>query len=241
MIVSTTTTSPNGSSVHQIHDGHDHETNLFNKGRQQQQQHHWSQTVTPMDYFSTGLLVGPSSSSARTQQHQHQSSSAHFQLGHAHALPISPFSGENHSEQLQHFSFMPDHLNNIPAHHVVTSSSASHQPNGGDNNYNLNFSISTSTGLAGYNNRGTLQSNSPSSSFLPHHLQRFQPLDGSSNLPFFIGAAAPSSAPPTMDNNNNNNSNNHHHLQFSPVFDGRLQLCYGDGTRHSDHKGKGKN
>ncbi|KAK7332160.1 hypothetical protein VNO80_28908 [Phaseolus coccineus] len=222
----TTTASPNGSSVHQIHEGHD-EANLFHKGRQQQ---HWSSTVTPMDYFSPGgLLVGPSSSSARTQhqhQHQHQSSSGQFQLGHA--LPISPFSGENHSDQLQHFSFMPDHLN-MPA--VVTSSSSASQPSGGDN-YNLNFSISS--GLAGFN-RGTLQSNSPS--FLPH-LQRFQPLDGSSNLPFFIGAPAPSSAPPTIDSNNNNN---HHHLQFSPVFDGRLQLCYGDGTRHSDHKGKGKN
>ncbi|TKY71950.1 Transcription factor TCP2 [Spatholobus suberectus] len=209
--VNPTTTSPNGSSVHQIH--HD-EANLFNKGRQQQ---HWSPAVTPMDYFSSGLLAGPSSSSARTQ---HQSSPV-FQLGHA--LPISPFSGENNSDQLQHFSFMPDHLNMPP---VVTSSASSSQPGGGD--YNLNFSISS--GLAGYN-RGTLQSNSPS--FLPH-LQRFQPIDGSSNLPFFIGAPAP----PTMDNNNNNH---HHHLQFSPVFDGRLQLCYGDGTRHSDHKGKGKN
>ncbi|CAJ1962150.1 unnamed protein product [Sphenostylis stenocarpa] len=224
----TTAASPNGSSVHQIHEGHD-EANLFNKGRQQQ---HWSSLVTPMDYLSSGgLLVGPSSSSARTQQqhqhqHQHQSSSGQFQLGHA--LPISPFSGENHSDQLQHFSFMRDHLN-MPA--VVTSSSSASQPSGGDN-YNLSFSISS--GLAGYN-RGTLQSNSPS--FLPH-LQRFQPLDGSSNLPFFIGAPAPSSAPPTIDNNNNNH---HHHLQFSPVFDGRLQLCYGDGTRHSDHKGKGKN
>ncbi|RDX68317.1 Transcription factor TCP2, partial [Mucuna pruriens] len=230
-----TTTSPNGSSVHQIHD----DGSLFNKGTTGSRQH-WSSTVTPMDYFTSGLLVGPSSSSAaRTQQHQ--SSSGHFQLGqhqhhhhhhHHHALPISPFSGENHSDQMQHFSFMPDHHINMPP--VVTSGSSS-QPTGGD--YNLNFSISS--GLAGYN-RGTLQSNSPS--FLPH-LQRFQPIDGSSNLPFFIGAPAPASASasaaPPMENNNNNN---HHQLQFSPVFDARLQLCYGDGTRHhSDHKGKGKN
>ncbi|XP_020235566.1 transcription factor TCP2 [Cajanus cajan] len=178
-IGSTATTSPNGSSVHQIHD----EANLFNKGRQ-----HWSSTVTPspMDYFSSGLLV----SSARTAQHQY-------------ALP---FSG---GDQMQHFSFMSDHLN-MPA--MVTSSQP--QPSGGD--YNLNFSISN-----GYN-RGTLQSNSPS--FLPH-LQRFQTIDGSSNIPFFIGApaSASASASPTMD---------HHQPQFSPVF---------DGTRHSDHKGKGKN
>nr|KYP46825.1 Transcription factor TCP2 [Cajanus cajan] len=133
---------------------------------------------------SSGLLV----SSARTAQHQY----------------APPFSG---GDQMQHFSFMSDHLN-MPA--MVTSSQP--QPSGGD--YNLNFSISN-----GYN-RGTLQSNSPS--FLPH-LQRFQTIDGSSNIPFFIGAPASASASPTMD---------HHQLQFSPVF---------DGTRHSDHKGKGKN
>ncbi|KAL2341108.1 hypothetical protein Fmac_009048 [Flemingia macrophylla] len=184
--VNPTATSPNGSSVHQIHD----EANLFNKGSQQQ---HWSSTVTPMDHFSSGILVGPSSS-ARTDQHQ---SSAGFQLGHA--LPIPPFSAENHSDQLQHFSFMPDHLNMSA---MVTSSASSSQPSGGYNN--LNFSISS--GLVGYN-RGTLQSNFPS--FLPH-MQRFQSIDGSSNIPFFIGAAAPASAPPAMDNNNTNN--NHHQI-----------------------------
>ncbi|XP_061370013.1 transcription factor TCP2 [Gastrolobium bilobum] len=200
-----TTTSPNGS-VHQIHGGD--EPNLFNKA------------TTAMDYFNSGLLVGPSSS--RT----HQSSSdfsGQIQLGHS--LQVSPFTGENenHSDQLQqHFSFMHDHNNHhhlVPA--VVTSSS---QPS--VNEYNLNFTISS--GLAGYN-RGTLQSNSPS--LLPHP-QRFSPLDGSSNVPFFIGAAPPAAS--TMVDNN-------HHLQFSPVFDGRLQLCYGDATRHSDQKGKGKN
>lgn len=88
--------------------------------------------------------------------------------------------------------------------------------------YNLNFTISS--GLNGFN-RGTLQSNSPS--FLPH-LQRFSPVDGS-NIPFFIGTAAASAAP--MEN----------HHQFPNGFDGRLQLCYGNGSRHSDQKGKGKN
>ncbi|KAK7303091.1 hypothetical protein RJT34_13990 [Clitoria ternatea] len=216
-----TTTSPNGSSIHEIHEGN--EANLFNKGtnRHQHQQHqHWSST---MDYFSSGLLVGPSRCSE-----QQQSSSCGFS-GH-HALPLSAFNGENHSDQMQHFSFMPEHL--IPA--VVTTSSSSSQHTG--NEYNLNVSISS--GLAGYN-RGTLQSNSPPS-LLPH-LQRFQPLDGSSNLPFFIGAAPVhphTHAPPTIDHNNNN----HPQLPFSPVFDARLQLCYGDGNRHStDQKGNGKN
>jgi hypothetical protein len=130
---------------------------------------------------------------------------------------------------------------------VVTSSST--QPSG-NNDYNLNFTISS--GLAGYN-RGTLQSNSPS---LLSHLQRFSvsPLDGSNNLPFFMGggggvaasaSASPASASPaptTMESNHNHNHNhNHHHHnqiqhnQFSSVFDGSsLQL-------YSDQKGKSKN
>ncbi|KAE8688655.1 pentatricopeptide repeat-containing family protein [Hibiscus syriacus] len=87
---------------------------------------------------------------------------------------------------------------------------------GGD--YNLNFTISS--GLAGYN-RGTLQSNSPS--FFRHHLERYSSIDGSP--PFYIGT------PPVE---------NHHH-QFPAGLDGRLQLSYGDGSRSSDQKGKGKN
>ncbi|XP_054803712.1 transcription factor TCP2-like [Prosopis cineraria] len=191
------TTSPNGD---------DHEPNLFNKAARQQ----WC--TAPTDYFSSGLAGNPS---MRTHN-QSSGFSGQFQLGNSslplQALSVSPFNvgSENHPDQLQHFSFIPDHL--IPS---------------GSSDYNLNFTISSSPGLAGFN-RGTLQSNSPS--VLPHPLQRFSssPLDGSS-LPFFIGAAA---AAPTMEN--------HQHM-FSPGFDGRLQLCYGDLTRHSDHKGKGKN
>ncbi|KAL5716285.1 transcription factor [Ranunculus cassubicifolius] len=75
--------------------------------------------------------------------------------------------------------------------------------------YNLNFSISS--GLAGYN-RGTLQSNSPSPQ---QHLHRFA--DGS-NMPFYVGNPTNADVP--------------------AAFDGRLQLYYGDGSRHSDTKGK---
>ncbi|XP_039053138.1 transcription factor TCP2-like [Hibiscus syriacus] len=85
---------------------------------------------------------------------------------------------------------------------------------GGD--YNLNFTISS--GLAGYN-RGTLQFNSPS--FLPHHFQRFSSIEGPP--PFYIGT-------PPLD-----------HHQFPAGLEGRLQLCYGDGSRNPDQKGKGKN
>ncbi|KAJ7968969.1 Transcription factor [Quillaja saponaria] len=176
----------------------------------------WSSTV-PMDYFSSGLL-GQSSSSSSRNLHQSSGFSGQINLGNSlsQTMSIPPFhlSGDtnnNHSE-LQHFSFVPDHF--IP---VVTS-----QPS------DLNFTISSGAGLAGFN-RGTLQSNSPSN-LLPHHFQRFSPIDGS-NIPFFLGAA---SAAPPMENH-------HHHHQFSPGLDGRLQLYYGDGSRQSDQKGKGKN
>ncbi|KAE9594579.1 putative transcription factor TCP family [Lupinus albus] len=133
---------------------------------------------------------------------------------------VSPFGAENHSDQLQHFSFIPDH-NFIP----------SSQSCGSD--YNLNFTISPS--LSGYN-RGTLQSNS-----LSHIMQRFSSshIDGSTNnLPLFIGGASHSaSADSTMDTS----INQQEQLQFSTVFGGSLQLCYGDGTRNSDQKGKAKN
>lgn len=187
------------------------EANLFHKAAAVRQ---WP--PFPMDYFSPGIF-GPSSS--RTTHHS-SGFSGQIHLGNsipqAMTMSIPPFnvSGENHQEpQLQHFPFVSDHL--IP---VATTT----QP-GPDGDYNLNFTMSS--GLAGFN-RGTLQSNSPSPTILPH-LQRFSssPIDGSTNLPFFIGAA------PSQP------MENHHHHQFPPG----LQLCYGDGTRHSDQKGKGKN
>ncbi|WCJ27431.1 Transcription factor TCP2 [Euphorbia peplus] len=177
--------------------------------------------LTPMDYFSTGLL-GPSSS--RTTHHS-SGFPGQIQLGNSipqamtMSIPQFNFSGENHhhQEQLQHFPFLSDHL--IPVQAATTQ-----HGHGGD--YNLNFTISS--GLAGFN-RGTLQSNSSSSqSFMPH-LQRF---DGSSNVPFFIGASA-ASQPPPMENHHHHHNHNH---QFPPG----LHL-YGDGSRHSDQKGKGKN
>ncbi|KAB1222612.1 Transcription factor TCP2 [Morella rubra] len=188
------------------------EPNVFHKAARQ-----WP-CSTPMDYFDSGLL-GPSSRA-------HHSSGFSGQIHLANSLPqtmtmsVPAFnvSGDNHSE-LQHFPFVPDHLIPVAA---VTS-----QPGGGPGDYNLNFTISS--GLAGYN-RGTLQSNSPS--LLPH-LQRFSSIDGP-NVPFFMASAA--SASPPMENHHH-----HHHHQFPSGFDGRLQLCYGDGSRHSDQKGKGKN
>ncbi|XP_004504554.1 uncharacterized protein [Cicer arietinum] len=207
--------SPRGSSID--------EADLFNKARQQQ----WN-SAAPMDHYFNSVLLGPSSSSSSRTHHQ---SLSQIQLGHSlheqhhQSMSFSNNSGENQNHQMQQqqqqhqFSFIPD-----------------------NNDYNLNFKISSSLGLAGYN-RGTLQSNSLS------HLQRFSvsPIDHGSNVvvPFFMGGGggggassattaspSPSDATPTMENNH---QIHHHHHQFSSVFDGsRLQL-------YSDHKGKPKN
>ncbi|CAI8617315.1 unnamed protein product [Vicia faba] len=221
------------------------EPNFFNKARrqQQQQQQQWSSSSAPMDQYFSPLLIGTPSSSRTCYQLGH---SLHDHQSMTMSNSVSPFSsGENHSadqnqHQMQHqFSFIPDHM----MQNVVTSSST--QPSGNNNNdYNLNFTISS--GLAGYN-RGTLQSNSPS---LLSHLQRFSvsSLDGSNNLPFFMagggGAGASTSSSPASGSpaptSMENNPHHHHHHQiqhhpFSSVFDGSsLQL-------YSDQKGKPKN
>ncbi|KAK3204647.1 hypothetical protein Dsin_018693 [Dipteronia sinensis] len=208
-------TSPNGSSPHQ-QNPNEEPNNFFQKARPS-----WpAATAAPMEYFSTGLL-GPSTS----RPHHHFT--GQIQLGSSsNSLPQTisippPFSEHHHHhhhhQEMQPFSFVPDHL--IP---VATSSQQQ-----GD--YNLNFTISS--GLAGFN-RGTLQSNSSSTSLLPHNnIQRpfGSNIDGS-NLPFFIAQ------PPSVENH-------HHHHQFPAGFDGRLHLYHGDGSsRHSsDQKGKGKN
>lgn len=228
----TTTNSPRGSAE---------EPSFFNKARQQQQQQ-WNSSA-PMDHYFSPMF--PGSSSSRAHHHHHLlGHSLHDHQSMTMSNSVSPFStsGENHStdqhqhqHHLQHpFSFIPDHM----MQNVVTSSST--QPSGNNNDYNLNFTISS--GLAGYN-RGTLQSNSPS---LLSHLQRFSvsPLDGSNNLPFFMGggasassspASASPSAAPTMENNHHHHHHQIQHHQFSSVFDGSsLQL-------YSDQKGKPKN
>ncbi|KAL9659755.1 hypothetical protein QQ045_024564 [Rhodiola kirilowii] len=123
----------------------------------------------------------------------------------------------HHQHEAQHFSFGQE--NNL----ISTG-----------NEYDLNFSISSSpSSLPGYNNRGTLQSNSPSaaSSLMHHNLQRYaSPIEGSNVPAFFMTTAASSSM-----------NTNHHH--FSTGLDGSLHLYYGDhgGSRQSDHKDKGKN
>uniref|UniRef100_A0A2P2L3R0 Uncharacterized protein MANES_15G123800 n=1 Tax=Rhizophora mucronata TaxID=61149 RepID=A0A2P2L3R0_RHIMU len=193
------------------------EVNLFHKAAVARQL-----PLASMDYFGMGLL-GPSSSSRKA--HNTSGFSGQIQLGNSIpqamkiATPLFSVSSENNQEQLQHFPFVTDHL--MPV--------GNSQHPGTNVDYNLNFALSS--GLSGFN-RGTLQSNSSSSppSLLPH-LQRFSStsslMDGSTNVPFFIGAAA---SPTSIENH-------HHHHQFPPG----LQLCYDDESRHSDLKGKRKN
>ncbi|KAL4586330.1 hypothetical protein LXL04_010966 [Taraxacum kok-saghyz] len=163
---------------------------------------HWT---TPMDYF----FARPTQPSTQLVQ-----------------IPqFNITAGDNHNPNnpQQHYSFLQDSF--VP---VLATGGGS----GGGESYNLNFSMTSSSGgaLAPGFSRGTLQSNLPSS-LLPHHhpFQRFQSpsIDGSTstNLPFFfVPNAAADHFPAT----------------------GSYHLSYGGGGdvvgRHPDHhKEKTKN
>lgn len=165
----------------------------------------------PMDYFGPAAIYGQ----GKNQHASGFSSQAHFGNPPLSGLPLNLTAAANAVDhpELTQYAFLPEHLISVAA---ATATSA-------NTDNNLNFSISSS--LAGFN-RGTLQSNSQPS-LLPH-MQRFHSpiVDAPPNAPFFIGTAASGAA---VEN------------QFPTGFDGRLQLCYGDGRRHSDLKGKGKN
>ncbi|THU65320.1 hypothetical protein C4D60_Mb05t02410 [Musa balbisiana] len=171
--------------------------------------------ISTADYFvQAGLFAQP--------QKSHQlpssfSSQSHF--GNSSPMGMLPFNiaATGHQPEMQQL-FLQDHV--FPVSAVAAS---------GD--YNLNFSISS--GIAGFS-RGTLQSNSPAQMPQQHHhshnnLPRLSSTVDGSNLQFFFGSAAGSTAAATSAEN-----------QFPAGMDGGLQLCYGDGYRHSDLKGKGK-
>lgn len=171
--------------------------------------------ATAMDYLASSGIIGQqpsSSSSSRPGHNQSAGFSGQILLGNPHQLPMSiPQFNVSAAENTQHDRFQ--HFSLVPDNL---------------NDYNLNFTISA--GLAAGCNRGTLQSNI-SPSLLPY-LQRFPHLDGS-NVPFFIGAASPTTAAPVQLES--------HHQLTPALFDGSWQLCYADGSHHSDQKGKGKN
>ncbi|KAI3455983.1 hypothetical protein Pfo_012646, partial [Paulownia fortunei] len=172
--VNNNTTSTNGSAHQNANSsgGTTNESNFFLKSPR-----HWSST--PMDYFTTGLLGPPATRSGQMHLAANPFTSV--------ASPLFSVAGDHHPE-LQHFSFVPDHLVPVVNAAAGGNSSCNNNHHNGSSDYNLNFTISSanSSGLAGFN-RGTLQSNSSSPSLLPH-LQRFP--DGSPPS-FFIGTAAP--------------------------------------------------
>ncbi|MCD7456322.1 hypothetical protein HAX54_031275 [Datura stramonium] len=195
--------------------GDNNNNNKNNTSSIHQSTRQWS--TNPLEYFTSGLL-GPTSTRGIDNS---TGFSGHIYLGNplqplrAVSSPMFSITGD-HQPELQHFPFGGDNL--VPA---VTSSGGSNcngQSNT-SNDYNLNFSISSSASASSFSgfNRGTLQSNSSSSPSTLPHFQRFSPIDGPQSL--FLGTTT--------------------------EYDARLQLFYGNGygqdSRHSDQKGKGKN
>lgn len=207
---------------------------LFHKQARGSTNQWLASSTTAMDYFGTTAgLLGPSSSrQIQLSNTSHSlanvmtiSSLASESPHHHHHEQQHSSHGLHHHHHQQHFPFVQ-----ADQQHLVQVPNAAAGVGANGNVYNFNFTISSSTtssGLGAGFNRGTLQSNSPS--LLPY-LQRFSTTDGSS-VPFFLGGAAVSSAASTEETE-------HHHHQFQPPG---LQLCYGDGGRQSDQKGKAKN
>ncbi|XP_010538544.1 PREDICTED: transcription factor TCP2 [Tarenaya hassleriana] len=132
------------------------ETGSVNQSRQ------WMASPAPMEYISSGLLLG--------------SGQAQFPFQTV-SLPFSTMSDQHqHQHPHQEFSFVPDHL-------ISPAVGAS---------FNLDFNIPSSSAMAGFNgsNRGTLQSNSQNHQSFLVNLQRFSSDGGGSGggAPFLIGA-----------------------------------------------------
>lgn len=207
--------SPNGSGG----GGGVHESNFFQKSPR-----NWS--AMAMDYF--GGTTGTRSTSTHGFSGQIQlGNSMHQALATHVSSPFFTVSGDTNQE-LQPFSLIPEHY--VP---VVTTTGGGN--NNHNNEYNLNFSISStnSSGLAGFN-RGTLQSNSSTACLSPQ-IQRFASTDNNVSSPsaFFLGTA-----PPPHSAVDNHHQQQHHFLPSG--FDAGLQLFYGAGSRNADQKGKGK-
>ncbi|KAF8107561.1 hypothetical protein N665_0119s0026 [Sinapis alba] len=144
-----------------------------------------SSSPAPMEYFSSGLILG--------------SGQTHFPI-QTNSHPFSTISDHHHHPH-QEFSFVPDHL--------ISPAGA----NGGGA-FNLDFNMSTtsvaSTGFSGFN-RGTLQSNSTNhhqqqqqQSFLAN-LQRFPSSEGGGGPQFLFGTGAL----PAENHHPHHNNNNH--------------------------------
>uniref|UniRef100_A0A1J3D072 Transcription factor TCP2 n=1 Tax=Noccaea caerulescens TaxID=107243 RepID=A0A1J3D072_NOCCA len=158
-------------------------TDLLNSGSDPvNQNRQWmaapsSSPAAPMEYFSTGLILGSGQTHFPMQTNSHPFSSISDHHNH--------HNQHHHHPHQQEFSFAPDHL-------------ISPAGSNGGGAFNLDFNMSTpsgagtavaSAGFSGFN-RGTLQSNSTNShhqSFLSN-LQRFPSTEGGGVSQFLFGA-----------------------------------------------------
>ncbi|KAL8152460.1 hypothetical protein V2J09_010220 [Rumex salicifolius] len=154
------------------------------------------------NYFNATGLMGVSSSSRGTVPHQIVHPGIHQAM-----MTISPFNtvgGDGQNQNHQQFPF------SITDQQFGASGSTT-------DHYNLNFSMSPSSSsgslAVGFNNRGTLQSNSSQSPLMPQ-IQRYSSsqLDGTT-MPFFLSTAV---------------DNQHHQHAAASLFPPGLQLYYGD-------------
>ncbi|KAL1213745.1 Transcription factor TCP2 [Cardamine amara subsp. amara] len=176
---------------HHPHNNHTSFTDLLNSGSDPvNSNRQWmTPSSSPMEYFSSGLILGSGQTHFPIQTNSHPFSS------------ISDHHHHHHHHPHQEFSFVPDHL-------ISPAGS-----NGGA--FNLDFNMSTSSGagaavssgsggFSGFN-RGTLQSNSTNhhqqQSFLAN-LQRFPSSEsgGGGGPQFLFG---------TLPVENHHNHNNH--------------------------------
>ncbi|CAH8390011.1 unnamed protein product [Eruca vesicaria subsp. sativa] len=149
-----------------------------------------SSSPAPMEYFSSGLILGSGQTHYPIQTNSH---------------PFSSISDhQHHPHPHQEFSFVPDHL-------------ISPGESNGGGAFNLDFNMSTtsvaSTGFSGFS-RGTLQSNSSNhhqQSFLAN-LQRFPSSEGGGGPQFLFGNGA------LPAENHHPHHNNHNH-QFQLYYE----------------------
>ncbi|KAJ3707200.1 hypothetical protein LUZ61_010905 [Rhynchospora tenuis] len=156
--------------------------------------------LTTADYINQSGFYSGNRKNQSHNQHQMQHGFSHQGYGNFPQMGMVPLNFSQNvtavgsptvavapgdHQEMQQFSFMQDSSNLIPVASAVG-------PTTGD--YNLNFSISSGLNFVGVN-RGTLQSNSPSSQMHHHHQhhqhhhQQSHHLDGS-NLPFYFSAPA---------------------------------------------------
>ncbi|KAJ0232890.1 Transcription factor TCP2 [Hirschfeldia incana] len=145
-----------------------------------------SSSPAPMEYFSSGLILGSGQTHFPIQTNSH------------------PFSDQPHQE----FSFVPDDL--------ISPAGANGGGGAFNLDFNMSTaSVASTAGFSGFN-RGTLQSNSTNhhqqQSFLAN-LQRFPSSEGGGGGPQFLFGGS-GALPAENHHPHHNNSNNNHQFQL---------------------------